>query len=205
MGVQHGFDWAPDPDAGKIVAFGRALTLAEWAVEVGIEAGTIRHRLASGWSADEALTAPIERTNRPADLRYQVPDGDPGSWTWYGEVPRDDGRGVEELRYMDDVWSQDFVRKHPDGAEIEEICAATGIEASQCRALLKSAFTKVLAKADQDPSVLAILIPGIERAYSKRMVRDAMEAHGITREDIAKVQAEEDTEEHKLQDGFFQA
>jgi hypothetical protein len=203
MGVQHGFDWAPDPAEGKVSAFGKTLTLVEWAREIEIEVGTIRHRLASGWSVEKALSEPVADTNRPADLRYQVPDGEPGSWTWYGSVPRDDGKGEEEFRYEHDIWAQDFVKKHPDGAEIEEICEATGIEASQCRALIKSGFTKLLAHADQDPAILADFLPGFERAHAKRHIRNAMTALGITREDIEKIQAELDDTTHARQEAMF--
>lgn len=187
----------PAPKAPALIeAFGEARSLKDWAKEVGIQDGTIRRRIASGCSIEEALTAPIANTNRPADLRYQVPDGAPGSWTHYGEVPRDDGKGAEEFRYEHDIWTQDFVSKHPDGADIEEICAFTGIEASQCRAVLKSAVTKILALADDDPDVLedlgllqgAGMEPGAFRGEARRWIRRAMTEHNITGDELVKAQ-----------------
>jgi hypothetical protein len=40
---------------------GRRLTIAQWAREVGIGPGTIRHRLDAGWPSDRALTTPTGR------------------------------------------------------------------------------------------------------------------------------------------------
>lgn len=39
---------------------GRSLPVEQWAVEIGIRAGTIHQRLARGWSVAEALTSPLK-------------------------------------------------------------------------------------------------------------------------------------------------
>lgn len=46
--------------SNNMVSFnGKTLTLAEWAERVGIRADTIGQRIASGWSAERALTEPL--------------------------------------------------------------------------------------------------------------------------------------------------
>lgn len=42
----------------KISAFGEEHCLIEWAEKTGIEAGTIKYRIKSGWTAEDALTTP---------------------------------------------------------------------------------------------------------------------------------------------------
>lgn len=187
MSAQVALPWAPEPVDG-ITAFGQTLTLSAWAQRSGIEAGTIRHRMASGWTAERSVSEPVERTNRKQSERFDAEWFKPGSFTWY------------ELPYELDIGAQDFVRKHPGGAEIEEICAATGIEASQCRALLDSAIAKIIAKADADPTILEAIFPGFDRAQMRRFLAQAKERHGITDEQIAKVQAEDDPEKDKHQE-----
>lgn len=39
---------------------GRSMTVAQWSDELGIGGPTIRHRLKSGWSAEAALTTPVQ-------------------------------------------------------------------------------------------------------------------------------------------------
>lgn len=43
---------------------GKTQTIADWAREKGFPYGVLRHRIAKGWSVEEALTKPFERQNR---------------------------------------------------------------------------------------------------------------------------------------------
>jgi hypothetical protein len=63
--------WATDEEQGRnrrsvwsVAAFGETMCVSEWARRTGINHRTIRQRLSTGWSAEEALTALPERRRR---------------------------------------------------------------------------------------------------------------------------------------------
>jgi hypothetical protein len=45
----------------RITAFGRTLTLVEWAEEKGMDSRTLQMRFQRGWSAERALSRPLGR------------------------------------------------------------------------------------------------------------------------------------------------
>jgi hypothetical protein len=98
---------------------------------------TLRKRLSAGWDPVEAVTAAKQVTNRPRALRDQVPDGAPGSRTWY------------DLPYEKDEWAREFVKAHPDGASMEDVGAAIGVEVSWICEIEQGAFKKLKAKLAQ--------------------------------------------------------
>lgn len=135
---QAAFDFASElPVADTITAQNETLYVSEWAKRIGLSEDTLRKRLAAGWDHEKAVTAPKQVTNRPVALRRQVPDGAPGSWTWH------------DLAFEDDQWCQDFVKTHPDGASMEVVGAAMGVEVSWICEIEQGAIAKLLAKLKQ--------------------------------------------------------
>lgn len=45
-------------------------TVAEWAADVGMHEETLRRRILNGWSAERALTTPVQRSN-PSPYRFR--------------------------------------------------------------------------------------------------------------------------------------
>lgn len=126
-----GFGEPPANDNGFIVAMGRRLHVEQFALLTGIDAQTIRSRLRSGWTPDEAVTRPFTPTNKRLSDAFTVPWGAAGSFTW------------DHAPYTDDPWCQDFVVKHRGGATVEVCCAAYGLEDSQWRATEQQALMKL--------------------------------------------------------------
>ena len=62
---------AGHPPAHLITALGQTLTYQQWEKRTGINGGTIRYRLHSGWLPDEAVTVPTHVHNR----RVATPEG----------------------------------------------------------------------------------------------------------------------------------
>lgn len=56
-----------------ISAFGETLTLTQWAEKTSIAAPTIRRRLKSGWTPEEALTKPIRLDSRHNKNKEGIP------------------------------------------------------------------------------------------------------------------------------------
>lgn len=50
---------------------GKTQTLAEWSRETGIQEGTIRFRMKSGWSVRDALTTPVQKQKK-REKNYQI-------------------------------------------------------------------------------------------------------------------------------------
>lgn len=115
---------------------GQTRPLRDWALDAGLSPDTLGKRLSSGMSPEEAVSAPLAKTNRPRDLRYAIRAGLPGSWSWF------------DLPYERDAYAQEFVVLHPDGAALEEVGAAMGVEVSWVCDIEKSALRKIRALLD---------------------------------------------------------
>lgn len=116
---------------GFITAQGRRLHVEQWSLATGIDAQTIRSRLRSGWTADDAVSRAYQPTNRRQSAAFEVPWGAPGSFTW------------DCVPYSDDLWCQSFIKAHPGGATVEACCATYGLEDSQFRATEAEALMKL--------------------------------------------------------------
>lgn len=125
------FGEAERDGGGFISAFGKRLHVEQFAEVYGIDAQTIRSRLRSGWSNERSVSEAYTSTNKRLSTAFQVPWFSPGSFTW------------DHLPYELDIGCQDFVKKHPGGALVEECCEAYGIEDSQLRGSEASALMKL--------------------------------------------------------------
>jgi hypothetical protein len=131
---QTAFSFAADlPIADTLTVRGETRYISEWAKLADISEDTLRKRLAAEWDPEKAVTAAKAVTNRPVALRRQVPPGAPGSSTWYS------------LPWERDRWAKEFVAAHPDGASLEEVGAAMGIEVSWVCEMEQIALKKVRA------------------------------------------------------------
>ena len=128
---------ADDVPADTITAHGETLYISEWAKRLDMSEDTLRKRLAANWDPVEAVTAPKQVTNRPRSLRDAVPAGAPGSRSWY------------DLPFEDDTWAQAFVKAHPDGASMEQVGAAMGVEVSWVCEIEQGAIKKLIEKLMQ--------------------------------------------------------
>jgi hypothetical protein len=129
---QTGFSFAADlPIADTLTVNGETRYISEWAKHAGISEDTLRKRLAAEWEPEKAVSAPKQVTNRPVALRKQKPPGAPGSSTWY------------ELDWKRDPWAKEFVAAHPDGASLEEVGAAMGVEVSWVCEMEQTALKKL--------------------------------------------------------------
>lgn len=53
----------------RIHAFGKTMTMTQWANETGISRDCIKHRLSAGWSEEDALTkSPMRRKNKTSEV-----------------------------------------------------------------------------------------------------------------------------------------
>lgn len=51
--------------SGKLISFqGKTMTLKDWSIETGIPYGTLQARIYNGWSAEKALTSPVDKSKR---------------------------------------------------------------------------------------------------------------------------------------------
>lgn len=51
--------------SGKLIFFqGKTMTLKDWSIETGIPYGTLQARIYKGWSAEKALTSPVDKSKR---------------------------------------------------------------------------------------------------------------------------------------------
>lgn len=146
-------------DAGVLTLTydGRTLSLRDWSrvrsvYLLGIGVGTLRKRVADGWSPERALTTPAApRTTR-------------GSCTVCGvHVERPGSLGLSRLRcvdcarshaadtgpvkrYCDDPEAQRFVAEHEDGATLDEIGVVLGISRERVRQIEAIALERFLAR-----------------------------------------------------------
>lgn len=132
---QQAFSFAADiPIADTLTVRGETRYIVEWAKIAGISEDTLRKRLAAEWEPEEAVTKPKALTNRAVVLRGHVPDGAPGSSTWY------------DLPWEKDTWAQEFVAAHPDGASLEQVGDAMGVKVSWVCEMEQNALAKLLEK-----------------------------------------------------------
>lgn len=132
---------------------GRTLTLRDWSrvravFKLGIGVGTLRQRLAEGWSPERALTTPeaeritrgrcslclkeTERAGSHALSRLRCPD------CVYVHA--------HETRYCDDIEAQRFVAEHDEGATLDEIGAFLGISRERARQIEEVARKRLVAR-----------------------------------------------------------
>lgn len=129
-----------DNAAGKLTAFGRTLFIQQWCLlgPDGLDEQTVRSRLRSGWSNERAVTEAPHVTNKRQSDAFSVPYGAPGSFTW-SHVPA-----------SWDPYFLAFMREHPNGATVELVGAAVGLEDSQCRSECDQALMKLRAAVLDD-------------------------------------------------------
>lgn len=139
---QVGFSFAPEPanDNGFLIAFGRRLHIEQWQLVHGVDAQTIKSRLRSGWTAERAVSEDMHDTNKRRSDAFEGEKswGQPGSFTW------------EHLPASWDPYFLAFMREHPNGATVEVVGAAMGLEDSQCRATCDTALMKLRAAVLDD-------------------------------------------------------
>lgn len=129
-----------DNASGKLTAFGRTLFIEQWCQigPEGLDAQTVRSRLRSGWDNERAVSEEPHSTNVRKSDAFTVPYGAPGSFTW-SHVPA-----------SWDPYFLAFMRENPNGATVEVVGAAVGLEDSQCRSECDTALMKLRAAVLDD-------------------------------------------------------
>lgn len=118
---------------------GEVRSLRQWASLLRVPYGRLLRLHAIG--VPVVLTA---RMKRQAHVSTGEP-GAPGSWTWHA------------LDYEDDVWAQDFVRKHPRGASLEAVADALGMTRERVSQLQDEIFAKLRAARDASAQIRELL------------------------------------------------
>jgi hypothetical protein len=113
------------------------LDAAGWARRSGIPVATIRSRIRSclqgmcSWTPEQIVTTPLIPTNKATAPKYERLPGWPGSISWEIEP------------WATDSVARQFVKEHPDGAIVDDVCKALGMADSQVRLTEQTALHKL--------------------------------------------------------------
>lgn len=106
-------------------AFGYWRTIDEWAWISGIPRRTIENRLRVGLPLEVCVNLPL-----CARIDPKAAPGAPMSWTW------------DALEFEDDDWARSFVKRHPDGATLDQVGEVLGM----CRERVRQVEEQILRK-----------------------------------------------------------
>ncbi len=136
----------------QVEAFGEVRSVIEWAWHLERNPNALLRYLNTFTNLPAEIVLGIPKRARVCP---SIEPGAPRSWTW------------DALPWEVDQWAQDWVRKHPGGASLQEIGDALGITREAVRQLEERAARKLRRESERDgadvESMLAYLCESRDR------------------------------------------